>query len=255
MNLEDLINKITEFKNSLNEDNSLMVSAEELGNEQLRLVADLIHQLRTACDSCVENLLQNNISNKINHKTAEINSDTFNVMVTLAKMAEELDKTKDPILMKEASVLDEILLTFGRPQGSIEAIKQAEETEIDRLRAKYREQAREDLYQKPKEKMDQDLKVADSLKVIKDNIKEYRPLEASLSTRTCPDHPGAQMARIGDYIYQCSLDKQIYNYQNGFRTMKGNIVPGGDVAGQTQFLNDHAVSHSQFDTRESKLNS
>lgn len=172
----------------------------------------------------------------------------------LAAMATELDKTGDPILVKEASVIDQILLTIGRPKGSVEAIKQAEETEIDRLRAKYRQEDGERAYKKPKEQLDKDLKVADTIKAIKDGVKEYRPLEAALSTRTCPDHPGAQMARIGEYIFQCSLDKQVYNYQGGFKTMKGNTVPGGDVSGQTQALNDHAEEHMSFDTRESKLN-
>jgi hypothetical protein len=62
------------------------------------------------------------------------------------------------------------------------------------------------------------------------------------------------MARIGEATYQCSLDKQVYNYQGGFKTMKGSTVPGGDVSGQTQALNDRPQEHMSFDTRESKLN-
>ena len=98
------------------------------------------------------------------------------------------------------------------------------------------------------------MKVADSIKAIDNSIKEYRPLEAPLSTRTCPDHPGAQIARVGEDTYQCSLDKKVYNYKGGFTTMKGNVIPGGDVSAQTQALGDRAIEHMSFDTRESKLN-
>jgi hypothetical protein len=83
-------------------------------------------------------------------------------------------------------------------------------------------------------------------KVVDDNIKEYKPLETALKTRTCPDHPGAQMQRLSDDVYQCSLDKKTYDFKSGFTTMKGNKVPGGDVTLQTQFDNTRTMSfHSK----------
>lgn len=178
----------------------------------------------------------------------------FKYLQTLAMMAEELDKTGDPELIKEASVLDEILLTLAAPRDAKEAFKLAEDKEVERLREKYRSEGRERAYDFPRTELERDLKTADAIKAIQNSIKEYRPLEAALNTRTCPDHPGAQMARVGDDKYQCSLDKKIYDYLSGFTTLKGNKVPGGDVSSQTQALGDRAVEHSSFDTRESKLN-
>lgn len=176
------------------------------------------------------------------------------LMDMLVTWATELDKTGDQELIKEASVIDEILLTLAAPRDAKEAFKLAEDKEIERLREKYRTEALEDSYKHPREELQKDLKTADAVKAIENSVKEYRPMEAPLSTRTCPDHPGAQMQRIGDTIYQCSLDKKVYNYRGGFTTMKGNKVPGGDVSEQTHSLGDRAFEHMSFDTRESKLN-
>lgn len=178
----------------------------------------------------------------------------MNQLQTLAAMASELDKTGDPELIKEASVLDEILLTLAAPRDARMAFKLAEDQEIQRLREKYRSDSVDKSYKTPREELEKDLKTADAIKAIENSVKEYRPLEAALSTRTCPDHPGAQMSRITDSIYQCSLDKKVYNYQGGFTTMKGSKVPGGDVATQTQTFGDRAIEHMSFDSRESKLN-
>jgi hypothetical protein len=74
-----------------------------------------------------------------------------------------------------------------------------------------------------------------------------------LSTRYCPDHPGAQFARIADCVYQCELDKKMYNFKEGFETMKGNKIPGGTVSEQTRSLGDRALEQMHFATRESRL--
>lgn len=174
---------------------------------------------------------------------------------SVAALADELDNTEDPDLQKYASVLDQILLTIGTPKGAQEAFKRAEDKEIEKLRTKYREQAIEEYYKKPTEKLDEKIKEADTVKAIKDSIKQYRPLEAPLSTRSCPEHPGSPLQRIGDYVYQCSLDKKVYDFKSGYTSLKGNKVPGGDVSQQTQSLGDRAPDHISFDTRESRLNS
>ena len=68
-------------------------------------------------------------------------------------------------------------------------IKQIEKR-IDLLKKKYHD---------PKEELDKMNKISDSQKAIDKSqmTKEYRILEAPLSTRYCPDHAGAQITRVG----------------------------------------------------------
>jgi hypothetical protein len=76
-------------------------------------------------------------------------------------------------------------------------------------------------------------------------------MEAPLSSRYCPDHPGVQIARVGEHMWQCELDKKSYNFETGFSLNNGSRVPGGDVAQQTQGVN--VPYHAIFDTREGRL--
>ena len=97
-------------------------------------------------------------------------------------------------------------------------------------------------------------KVVESQKAIQQSqmTKQYRIMEAPLSSRYCPDHPGTQIARVGEHMWQCELDKKTYNFENGFELNNGSKVPGGDVANQTQVL--ETPYHAIFDTREGRLN-
>jgi len=176
------------------------------------------------------------------------------ILELLTSFANELDSTGDPELIKEASVLDELLLTLSAPKDAKKVFKAAEQKEIERLREKYKEEARDQKYKINKETADKDNKREEMSKAITDQVKTYFPNEAPLSTRTCPDHPGAQMLRLGDAVYQCELDKKIYNYQAGYTTMKNNKIPGGDISEQTRSLGDRPIEHTMFNTRESKLN-
>ena len=170
----------------------------------------------------------------------------------MAAIALEFDKSGEPMLMKQAAVLDEILLTIGAQKALVTAAKNAQDKEV----AKIKDSQPKDLdpYTMVKMEHDKQNRVDEARKMIADTVKEYRPMEAPLNTRTCPDHPGAQMARIAEHTYQCSLDKGVYNYENGYTTMKGNKVPGGDVSNQTQALFDRPNEFMSFETRESKLN-
>jgi len=134
-------------------------------------------------------------------------------------------------------------MTIGAPKNAKFYAKLAEDDKIDQLKKKYKE---------PKEQMDEVNKIADSLKAIEKSpaYTQHRSLEMPLSTRSCPDHPGAQVARVGDDSWQCSLDNKIYNYEVGFVDMKGNKVPGGSVSEQTPTT--HEVPHTVFDSRESR---
>jgi hypothetical protein len=162
----------------------------------------------------------------------------------LANIATAFDSSNDPELKKQASVIDELLLTIAAPPNSLSKIKAAEEKKIDELKKRY---------EQPKEKMDELNKVSDSVKAIDDSglTKKYRILEAPLSTRYCPDHPGVQMARVGPNEFQCEMDKKIYNFETGFTMENGSKVPGGDVSEQTKGLNE--PSHAIFDTRTERL--
>jgi len=161
-----------------------------------------------------------------------------------AALAAALDATNDPQLKKMASVLDELLLTVAAPPGAVAEKRAAENGRLEELRKKY---------QQPRETLKEYNKIGLSEKAIKDSsfTKEYRIMEAPLSTRYCPDHAGAQIARIGEHMWQCDLDKKTYNFETGFELQNGSKVPGGDVAQQTAGLN--IPFHAIFDDRAGRL--
>jgi hypothetical protein len=163
----------------------------------------------------------------------------------IVELATAFDLSSDAELQKTASVLDELLLTIASPPDAMEQFKNAQSKELNDLKKKY-EDIKAGIVNS---------KVADAEEAIKDSpyYKEYHALEAPLSTRTCPDHAGAQMARIGEGTFQCSLDKKIYNYYAGYTNEKGEKVPASDVSLQSEKM-DERESHSMFDNREDRLN-
>lgn len=178
--------------------------------------------------------------------TPEVSSSiTEDSLTEMAAIAEAFDASGDELLQKQASVLDEILMTISADKNAIFNFKQAEDKRLDELKKKY-----EDV----KKQLDDMGKTADSLKAIEksDVMKEYKTLEAPLNSRYCPDHPGAQMQRIGEHEFQCSLDGKAYNYEAGYKLLDGSKVPGGDVSGQSQ-LQSRMTGHQVFDTRSDKL--
>lgn len=162
----------------------------------------------------------------------------------LAAVAASFDESGDELLQKQASVLDELLLTLAAPKGYAFNFKKAEDDKLESLKKKYKA---------VKEEQDKNIGAKEAVEAIKNSpvAKEYRMLEAPLSTRTCIDHPGAQLAHIGDDSWQCSLDHKIYNYSTGFTTLRGDKVPGGSVSEQTPSHNE--VGGQVFDNRESRL--
>jgi hypothetical protein len=73
---------------------------------------------------------------------------------------------------------------------------------------------------------------------------EIAPIPPTMSTRHCPDHNGAQMARVGNASFQCNLDGRIYNWDTGFKDMNGNVYPPAQISsvdfpetGERQFEN------------------
>lgn len=66
---------------------------------------------------------------------------------------------------------------------------------------------------------------------VEPNDKMFGPVQ--VQTRYCPDHPGTMLARVADKVYQCPLDKRMYDFSKGFETDDGEKHLGGDVAEMT----------------------
>lgn len=144
----------------------------------------------------------------------------------VAALAQEFSKSGDRLLQRQASVLDQVLLTFAVPEARAEE-KKAYDEKIAQIKDSLKKNSPE-----PQVKKSFDAK--EVAKAVDNSIKEYKPLEAPLKTRSCIEHPGHQLIRVSDDVYQCSLDKKEYNYKSGYTTLSGNKVPGGDVALQSQ---------------------
>ncbi len=175
------------------------------------------------------------------HEQSNLSSESIDHVVELAQA---FDQSDDENLHKLASVFDELLLSISAPAGSVEQFKSAQEEKMNEIKKQY-EEARSG----------HNKKLGDAAKDIKSSpyYKEYLPMEAPLSSRSCPDHAGQQMARVGDHMWQCSLDKKVFNFQSGYTNEKGEKVPGGDVSLQTEKM-DMGEGHAMFDTRDSRLN-
>jgi hypothetical protein len=215
-------------------------------NEALLLAEDNEECMKVVAESCVlaAALLKKAADEVEFLEPAEPSKITPNAIEEIASLAAAFDSSGDPELKKQASVLDELLLSISAPPGAIKAAAEKEDARIEELRKKY---------QKPREELHTMDKTSDSMKAIdKSNMtKRYRIMEAPLSSRYCPDHPGAQISRVGEHVWQCELDKKIYNFETGFEKENGEKVPGGDVANQTQGIS--TPFHAIFDTREGRL--
>lgn len=178
-------------------------------------------------------------------KETEIDVITPEALDEMAALATAFDESGDELLRKQASVLDEILLTFGAEKNAAERMKQAEDDRIEQLKKKYKD------IHSVNENIN---KISDSLKLIEKApaYKTHRPLEAPLSSRYCPDHAGIPVIRTGEHEWQCALDKKVYNYDTGFILLDNSKVPGGDVAEQTK-LTPEGGQHVMFQSRSEKL--
>lgn len=235
--MSKLVEHLEKLAQSLQDvNNEVFILAQDESDEVLAVIAKTMINCSLMVKKSAEDL-------KFNKK-----SFTIEDLREIAVLASEFDKSDDPWLQKQASVLDEILRTIGSP-----AARAAKEAARE-LETSAQEDAATNPYTKVKLVQDKENKVEEARKAMADKVKAYRPLEAPLMTRTCPDHPGAQMTRVAEYVYQCSMDKGIYDYQAGYTTMRGDKVPGTDLANQTVGLNDRPNEFTSFDSRESRLN-
>ena len=245
--MQDLKEKLEALQKQLvDRDNEILVLADETGDNNI--LNHVAYSLAVASNQI--NSALNHVKGKIT--TAEtLSSDDLN---SIAELATAFDSSDDEELRKKASVLDQLLLNIGVTNTEHIVSKKAQEEEVAKIRERMRAENIEKNYKNPSKELERDIKAAEATKQIKEQIKEYRPLETSLSTRYCPDHAGTSVVRIADYTFQCPLDKKIYSYTEGFTTMKGNKVPGTSVENQTQSLSDRELEKMHFSTRESQLN-
>jgi hypothetical protein len=57
--------------------------------------------------------------------------------------------------------------------------------------------------------------------------------KTTLHSRYCPDHKGVSLYRLADNVFQCPLDRAVYDYSKGFKTQDGTEHNGGSVADMT----------------------
>lgn len=233
MRISELLNAMASWLESPNNEAMLLAETDEkcmhVVAESCVLAAELLRRAANEVD-----VIEPPAESKITPESVE----------EMAALASTLDQSGDPQLQKMASVLDELLLTIAAPPNAYAERKDLIDSRADEIKKKY-EGPRQDLH-----KFNQIGKSEEAIE--KSNFtKDYRILEAPLSTRYCPDHPGAQIARVGEHVWQCELDKKTYNFETGFDLNNGSKVPGGDVASQTGSLD--IPFHAIFDTREGRL--
>ncbi len=221
---------------------------ESPNNEALLLAEDNQDCAQIVAENCVlaAELLKNAAEQVNGLEPASESHITLENLQDLANLATAFDNSGDEKLKKQASLIDELLLTVAASPGDYGARKDLLESRLTELTKKYH---------KIKDRLKEDNHILEAEKAIdKSKItKEYRILEAPLSTRTCVDHPGAQLARVGEHQFRCSMDGKIYDYEAGYTTVDGSKVPGGSVDMQTKGIDMPASSY--FDSREGRLSS
>ena len=215
-------------------------------NEALRLAEDDEDCAKVVAESCVlaAALLKTAAAEVDAIEPPEPSQITPESVEGLANLAAVFDASGDLELKKQASVIDELLLSIAAPPNAYAERKDLQDQRLVALKQKYEE---------PRKELHDTNLIGRSEKAIeKSNMtKRLAILEAPLSTRYCPDHAGVQIARVGEHMWQCEMDKKTYNFDSGFELNDGTKVPGGDVAQQTQGLN--VPYHAIFDTREGRL--
>lgn len=172
---------------------------------------------------------------------------TSDSIESIAELATILDSSGDPELKKQASVLDELILGIAS-SNSYKAAKAEKDYRLDELKKKY---------DNSKTLLDLN-KISDYEKAIKDSKMTVEPgpiYGVGLSTRYCPDHAGVSTMRVGEGLYQCELDKKLYDYRAGYTLENGVKVPGGSVENQTSiyYTNPSNTIFSDHDSRIGRL--
>jgi hypothetical protein len=64
----------------------------------------------------------------------------------------------------------------------------------------------------------------------------YQEPAPHLSTRYAPDMPGVSALHLSDGVYQNPITKQIFNYNEGFKTPDGRVFPPGGANLQSSLV-------------------
>lgn len=159
----------------------------------------------------------------------------------MAALATEFESSGDEMLIRQANLLDDILLTLGDSSGALMQAKKAESDRIEILKKRYRE-----TYESQKEV--DGIKEAEKAIAKAPIMKEYHR-DHTLSARHCIEHPGVSLMKEGEN-WKCPLDGKSFNWEEGFKLENGNKVPPGSVQGQSQLGQDQ--SFTPFNSEDSR---
>lgn len=234
--IKELHSKLEELKKTFQDpDFPILQLAEEIDSRMLNEVARLLSRFVEEINYAEEHI-------EAWFGKLQLENDSIQNLEATAALANEFDASGDPFLKQQAQILDKALFVLAESSSELTAEQK-----------KYRDRNFNDAYNLPREELAKSFRIAETKKALENaKPKVYRPNEASLSTRHCPDHPGVAFLRVADYVYQCSLDHKIYDFKDGFSTLKGNAVPGGSVSNQWNDTNAHHAGQMGFETRESK---
>ncbi len=221
----------------------LLINASTKGPEAFEKVATAIAAASTLLEG---------VADDMDH-SAEFNI-TPRQLDEIAALASAFDESGDPLLKKQASVLDELLLSIAAPKNAAREARKVSDDEVNRIREERSKTRREEAYEEPRKAHADMNNAKEQAKAVAKQVKRYRPLEAPLQTRYPPDRPGGQMTRITDHVYQDIVTGIVYDFKAGYTTQKGNEVPGSSVENQTRQLGDaRNQSTSLFETRQSLM--
>lgn len=254
--LDELCKKLTELsKQFIDRDHELLVLAEKCSPKTLLNVSESLLKISRELETCGYNCINQSDLNdqERNSKVEDFRKNfekkdafTKEHMLELVAWAAELNFEQQE-LNKQASVLDQVLRNFGlNINDQREEFYQSMQAKIAELK-----EEKNKLYN-TEEQIKKSFRGDQAAKAVDEQIKQYRPMEHSLQTRTCPDHAGALLQRIGDNVYQCSLDKKVFDFKNGFSTEKGSKVPGTDVALQSKVPQSTLDMQPAFSTRKER---
>jgi len=207
-----------------NPDNELLCCVDH-DQEKLNSVASLLVQASALIQNAYDIALESDDS----HVIAALED--------IAKLASSYDENGSSDMVKRASVLDELLHSIASDPKTLIRAKIAAAQKIKDMREKYRNAQKDLSVQKElikKNKLDDGasrIKKSNVLDVPKINT----PMAHPRDSRTCPDHAGALVARVGPGVYQCSIDGKVYDFNQGFALESGQKVMGGSVADQNAF--------------------
>ncbi len=248
MKMEDLKKLLLDLANSLDSDsdeNVVMNVALDAGPEVFKKVAGGLIKAAEELRKVVAEL-DGSAESK---DEMEISPESFEELAATAAAYDYASTfSKDgEWFAKEAAEIDELLYSYASLQEQKNSIKDKYVKKIDELRKRTHENPY-DVLKAQKDLFDAD----DMAKRVNEQVKDYRIMEHPLSNRYCPDHTGVPVKRLEDGIVQCTLDNKTYNYNEGFTTMKGEKVPGGDVAQNTKTMLENTNYQPNYSTREEK---